>query len=579
MNRVVDTSKQSETNSSQPSSLPGGAGSKEIVSRWSNAVKKELAKIATAFTNVATAKTEKLTSFADQVEMIDTHVLVKNEVYRDHPVDVVEIGVSESEIASATIRIEPVEFIQRLREALFLEGNQNEHSVHFKLYGINRDGEHLVTRQRLTARGTRRGNQVISNAVADATWELPANKSKNGTPRLLGFSMPKLVQKELTGEQSKIMEDVTNAVLGRNASWREQLQLGMNTWARRIDRSLKPDFLGYHGLAIRDVDGDNLEDIYLCQPGGLPNLLFQQQPDGKLRDISKTAGVDWLDNSTGALLVDLDNDGDADLALATQQAFLLMENDGSGKFSLRSRYSNIGLGYSPTAADYDLDGDLDLLVLRYGGDGTEVGDFPTPHPFHNARNGGANVFLENKGGFQFVDVTDAKGLGVENFRFSFAASWEDYDNDGDPDLYIANDFGPNSLFRNDDGKFIDASAESGTQDWGFGMSAAWADYDRDGNMDLYVSSMFSGAGSQVIPQSDFNLAMPEETRRKYLKMVRGNSLLRNVGQGRFLDVTNPSAEGFGGWAWGAKFADFNNDGWQDLYVANGYISQPDKDDL
>ena len=98
-------------------------------------------------------------------------------------------------------------------------------------------------------------------------------------------------------------------------------------------------------------------------------------------------------------------------------------------------------------------------------------------------------------------------------------------------------------------------------------------------MDLYVSSMFSGAGNQIVAQADFNPTMPEETRRKYLKMVRGNTLLRNSGTGGFADVTNPVAEGFAGWAWGSRFADLNNDGWEDLYVANGYISQPDKDDL
>ncbi|MFN0129962.1 MAG: hypothetical protein ACKV19_25130, partial [Verrucomicrobiales bacterium] len=136
--------------------------------------------------------------------------------------------------------------------------------------------------------------------------------------------------------------------------------------------------------------GDEREDVYLCQPGGLPNLLLRQKTDGSMEDISSAAGVDWLDDSTGALLV-------------------------------------------------DLDGELDLLVLRYGADSREVGDFPTPHPFYDARNGGANVLLENQGGFQFADATAARGLDVDNHRFSFAASWEDYDNDGDPDIYIAND--------------------------------------------------------------------------------------------------------------------------------------------
>ena len=168
---------------------------------------------------------------------------------------------------------------------------------------------------------------------------------------------------------------------------------------------------------------------------GLPNLLFRQQPDGKMVDISAAAGVDWLDNSTGALLVDLDNDGDADLAVATQRAFLVMENDGTGKFSLRASLPTSDLAILRPRPTTISDGDLDLLVLRYGADSREIGDFPTPHPIHDARNGGANVLLENQGDFRFADVTDARGLGVGNFRFSFAASWEDYDNDGDVDLY------------------------------------------------------------------------------------------------------------------------------------------------
>ena len=415
-----------------------------------------------------------------------------------------------------------------------------------------------------------------SYGVVDAVWELP--DGDEGGPRLLSFSMPALIQNELVSE-SAMFEDVAASVLGKNAAWSEQLQLGMNTWRRNLDRSLSPDFLGYHGVAIADVDGDDLEDVYLCQPGGLPNLLLKQQADGTLVDISKKARVDWLDNTTAALLVDLDNDGDKDLALATRTAFLISENNGKGRFSLRERLSNLGSGYSPTAADYDLDGDLDLLILRYASDNNKTGDFPTPHPFHSARNGGANVLLQNQGDFGFLDVTDDAGLGVENYRFSFAASWEDFDNDGDLDVYIANDFGPNQLMRNEGTHFIDESSGSGSQDWGFGMSATWGDYDRDGAMDLYVSSMFSSAGNQIVAQSDFNPTMPEETRKKYLKMVRGNSLMRNAGGGRFHDVTNPTAEGFAGWAWGSKFADLNNDGWEDLYVANGYISQPDTEDL
>lgn len=555
-----------------------GGQSKETVDLWSDAVKSQWAGIETAVVNGAPLGAEAGAFFHQSVGVIDPAALQTQEVFQDPSFKVTETGLPSGVDQGPMIELDVEAFIRALREKVGHVAGSSDNALHFKLYGITAGEGRLKTRQRLTARGTRNGNWVDSYAVVDATWVTPAADAPGGKPLLASFSVQRLVQNELT-DRTVPFEDIAGTVLGGTDAWSEQLQWGMNTWVRRIQRSLHPDFLGYHGMAIGDIDGDGLEDMYVCQPGGLPNLLFRRQPDGTLTDVSAAAGVDWLDNSTGALLLDLDNDGDADLAVATRTAFLIMENDGRGKFALRERLTSAGMGYSPTAADYDLDGDLDLLVLRYSGEGSKGGDFPTPHPFHNAQNGGANILLQNQGAFGFKDVTNECGLGVDNHRFSFSAAWEDFDNDGRIDLYIANDFGPNQLFRNEGGSFVDVSSESATQDWGFGMSATWADYDRDGLMDIYVSSMFSGAGNQVIAQADFNPSMTEETRQKYLKMVRGNSLLKNRGQGRFDDITDPMAEGFAGWAWGAKFADFNNDGWEDLYVANGYVSQPDKDDL
>lgn len=565
-------SKKEETPVAAESSAPvesivKDGDTKETARLWSDVIKGRLGVLSEALGDGGMA--EEL--FAPTFDASDLEAAKSEDRWGDEDVRVAEITMPE-----ALVEMSPEAFLVSLGERLRLESGDEKSKAYFKLYGIDQEEDRLKTRQRLMAKGKREGKYVRSYGVVDAVWALPMNDE--GAPRLLSFAMPTLMQNTLE-TKSAMFEDVAATVLGENPAWSEQLQLGMNTWGHHLDRSLNPDFLGYHGVAIADVDGDGLEDVYLCQPGGLPNLLFKQQEDGSLVDISKTSRVDWLDNSTAALLVDLDNDGDKDLAVATRIAFLIAENNGKGRFSLRERLSNLGMGYSPTAADYDLDGDLDLLVLRYTGDSAKTGDFPTPHPFHSARNGGANVLLQNQGDFGFLDVTDDVGLGVENYRFSFAASWEDFDNDGDMDVYVANDFGPNQLMRNEGTHFIDESAGSGSQDWGFGMSVTWGDYDRDGSMDLYVSSMFSSAGNQIVAQSDFNPTMPEETRKKYLKMVRGNSLMRNAGQGHFNDVTNPTAEGFAGWAWGGKFADLNNDGWEDLYVANGYISQPDVDDL
>jgi len=563
----------SDEQESSTSDLDGSVSSEisttEEAEAWSAAVKEQLSELAYIL-----LKPEEPLSEDNSVKKIIT-IDFKSKQTKDQNAGS-SILIKDSAYSFSKRPVGLGRFLKGMRIALGFEGRSEGSYLKFKVYRVQGDAGTLKTRQLLTASGYREGKNIRSQAVVDAVWTLPTD---DNLPELLSFSMPNLIQSEFREKETEGFDDIAPIILGRNDSWGQQLKHGMNHWVRQIDEAIKPDFLGYHGVALGDVDGDGLEDLHLCQPGGLPNLLFRQEEDGTMTDISAVAGIDWLDNSTAALLIDLDNDGDKDLAVATRAAFLILENDGVARFTLRSKFKGIESGYSPTASDYDLDGDLDLLILRYNANSREVGDFPTPHPFHNARNGGANVLLKNEGQLRFSDVTQESGLSKENFRFSFAAAWEDYDNDGDSDLYIANDFGPNQLLRNDGGKFIDTSVESLSQDWGFGMSASWGDLDRDGNMDLYVSSMFSGAGNLVIPQDDFNPSMPKQTRQRYLKMVRGNSLMRNNGAGRFTDITSPMDEGYAGWAWGTGLGDFNNDGWEDIYVANGYISQPKKDDL
>lgn len=205
--------------------------------------------------------------------------------------------------------------------------------------------------------------------------------------------------------------------------------------------------------------------------------------------------------------------------------------------------------------------------------------FANPVPYNDANNGGRNFLLRNDGGLNFTDVTEHVGLEQNNRRFSFAASWEDFDNDGDLDIYVANDFGRNNLYRNDGGRFVDIAAESGVEDVAAGMSVSWADYDRDGNMDLYVGNMFSSAGNRIAFQRNFRPGADEETLGQLRRHARGNTLFRNAGGGRFDDVSTDAAVTMGRWAWASLFTDINNDGWEDIYVTNGFFTTEDTGDL
>ena len=230
------------------------------------------------------------------------------------------------------------------------------------------------------------------------------------------------------------------------------------------------------------------------------------------------------------------------------------------------------------ASDYDLDGDLDLYVCfdRAVRDGIETG---RQFVYYDANDGGPNVLLRNDGDWTFTDATIETGLDADNRRHTIAAAWEDYDNDGDPDLYVANDYGQNCLYQNNNGHFVNVATEAGVVDYGSGMSADWGDFDRDGLMDLYVGNMFSSAGSRITTQAQFQEGLDDRLRALYRRFAKGNTLFRNNGDGTFSDVGQDAHVEMARWAWGSVFADLNNDGWEDLLVANGYITNTDADDL
>jgi hypothetical protein len=381
-------------------------------------------------------------------------------------------------------------------------------------------------------------------------------------------------------------EDASEEALGSIASYREILRPSLDVFRARLDAATGIDVYGHHGIAAGDADGDGIDDLYIPTAPGLPNLLFLGRGDGSFEDASARSGADVLEGTSQALFLDVDNDGDQDLFLVTERGPAVLLNHGLGRFDPSSEAIALGpLGngtpLGAAAADYDGDGLVDVYLTAYvfWRSGTNAAGTRQPIPYHEARNGAPNVLLRNLGGGRFEDATERAGLNADNSRFSFAAAWADYDDDGDPDIYVANDFGSNNLFQNHgDGTFSEAAPQAGVSDPGPGMSAAWEDYDGDGHLDLYVGNMFSAAGRRVTGIPDYRSGEPE-VQSVIRRHPRGNSLFRNRGDGAFDDASVPSRAFFGRWAWASGFLDFNLDGREDLLVQNGFVTGPDAHDL
>ena len=381
-----------------------------------------------------------------------------------------------------------------------------------------------------------------------------------------------------------VFTEITWQALGATDSFKHQLSLGVDRWRTLLDGASGIDVYGNNGVAVGDFDGDGFDDLYLCQPAGLPNRLYRNRGDGTFEDVTERAGVSVLDSTSCAIFADFENKGSQDLLVVCDSGPLLFLNQGNGKFSLKKdafKFARPPRGtFTHTAvADYDRDGNLDIYFCLYN---YYVGldQYRYPAPYFDARNGPPNFLLHNDGNGSFSDRTEAAGLNAENDRYSFACAWGSHDASGLPDLYVVNDFGRNNLYRNNgDGTFTTISKEANVEDVGAGMSACWFDFDADGRQDLYAANMWSAPGMRVSSQPQFHQNDPENIRSLYRRHARGNSLYRNLGNGKFENVSEKAGVEMGRWAWSSDVWDFDHDGHPDLYIANGYLSAPDPRDI
>ena len=336
---------------------------------------------------------------------------------------------------------------------------------------------------------------------------------------------------------------------------------------RQFENRYAAIMAGYTALgaaaAVADYDGDGWEDLFVTDSSADgKNRLYHNNGNFTFTDVAAKAGVadgnDAANATADALWFDYDNDGKPDLFVVRFGHSQLFHNLGNGRFkdvtkpAGLDRYAN---SITAIAFDYDHDGRLDLLVGNYFQPVNLFNpDTPRffPESFETANNGGGVTLWHNNGpdktgNVTFTDVTQKAGLTLSGWTLDVGHG--DFDNDGDDDLYIACDFGTDRFFvNNGDGTFTDRTKQAVGIDTKKGMNAEWGDYDNDGLLDIFVTNI----------TDDY--------------MREGNFLWRNNGDGTFSDVARETGVYDTGWGWGGKFFDYDNDGWLDLYVVNGWVS-------
>lgn len=351
----------------------------------------------------------------------------------------------------------------------------------------------------------------------------------------------------------------------------------------------------FPSVSVVDFDGDSHEDLFLSSRWD-PTQLLRNKGDGTFEDVTHRSGLQNYVGVNCSIFADFDNDGDQDALIGfswTGAKFYLNEN-GRFRHIRDSAFSNVKMISGMSVSDINRDGLLDLYLSTNCPDALPENMDKWHETFlqegeyeffdKNAKDtnkwlnkpGPPNYIFMNRGDGEFEQASPEGPW--SQWRMSYQAAWGDFDNDGDDDLYICNDFAPDAFLRNDTSAgasnpiFADITQEAlGDTHLGFGMGIDWGDYDRDGDLDLYVSNMYSKAGKRILGQ------LGDRVGKGVKVAAAGNFLYQNDGS-RFMQVAGPGESQKNvhrtGWSYGGQFADFDNNGELDLYVPCGHYTAP-----